>query len=219
MRSPAADGVMFAARVPSNAPDAALLTASRNPTAVQRSSGDFARQRSISATRAGGASGRYSRNGCGGADTCFTSIAGVDVASNGKRPASMRYPTMPSEYTSLRPSISRSPVACSGLMNAGVPTAIPVIVRREPPSSARAIPKSVTVARPVSASINTLSGLMSRCTTPDECAYASASATCIRILSTNAMGGRGSRMSRVANVSPLMSDMAKYTRPSRSSTA
>ena len=52
---------------------------------------------------------------------------------------------------SLRPSSSRSPIACSGDMYAGVPTATPVTVSRESPAAARAMPKSVTTARPVDA--------------------------------------------------------------------
>ena len=42
---------------------------------------------------------------------------------------------------------------------------------------ARAIPKSVTIGRPLARSMRMLSGLMSRCTTPRACAYARASAT------------------------------------------
>ena len=49
-------------------------------------------------------------------------------------------------------------------MYAGVPIAIPVAVSLESPLSvsARAMPKSVTIARPVSSSMMMLSGLMSR---------------------------------------------------------
>src|SRR5919202_347139 len=67
---------------------------------------------------------------------------------------------------SLRPSTSRSPIACSGLMYVGVPTAMPVTVRRESASAARAIPKSVTIERPECCSMRMLSGLTSRCTMP-----------------------------------------------------
>ena len=65
---------------------------------------------------------------------------------------------------SVRPS-SVSPVACSGLMNSGVPTTSPTRVR---PGAAtlvvigREIPKSMRSARPVARSIMMLSGLMSR---------------------------------------------------------
>ncbi len=70
------------------------------------------------------------------------------------------------EGESLRASTSSSPIACSGLMYAGVPMANPVPVRRSPPATcrARAIPKSATTARPPVSS--TFSGLISRCTTP-----------------------------------------------------
>ena len=60
---------------------------------------------------------------------------------------------------SLRPSISRSPTACSGDMYVGVPTAMPVAVSRVPPSIARAMPKSVTIARPLSAVEQNVVGL------------------------------------------------------------
>ena len=64
-------------------------------------------------------------------------------------------------------------------MYAGVPIATPVAVSRESAPSwiARAMPKSVTIARPLSLSRRMLSGLMSRWITPRPCAYASASAT------------------------------------------
>ena len=86
--------------------------------------------------------------GTGRSDRCFTSSAGVFVALNGSSPQSIWYATTPSEYRSLRPSTSRSPADCSGLMNAGVPIAMPVAVRRALPSLiARAMPKSVTIGR------------------------------------------------------------------------
>jgi hypothetical protein len=119
---------------------------------------------------------------------------------------------------SLRPSSSRSPIACSGDMYAGVPTATPVTVNRESPAAARAMPKSVTTARPVARSSMTLSGFTSRCTTPRPCAYASASATSARMRRASAIGSRGSRASRSARLSPSTSAMTKYTIPSRSST-
>jgi len=47
-------------------------------------------------------------------------------------------------------SIVRSPAACSGLMYVGVPIAMPVAVSRESRRSSRAaIPKSVTIGRPL----------------------------------------------------------------------
>jgi hypothetical protein len=55
-------------------------------------------------------------------------------------------------------------------MYVGVPIALPVTVSRVPASIARAIPKSVTIARPESGSSSTLSGLMSRWMTPRRCA-------------------------------------------------
>src|SRR5213080_153670 len=80
---------------------------------------------------------------------------------------------------SARWSTLGSALACSGDMYAGVPSATPSDVM--PPCSALlealnafATPKSVTIALPPESS--TLSGLMSRCTIPCSCAYASADA-------------------------------------------
>ena len=71
-----------------------------------------------------------------------------------------------------------SAVACSGAMYAGVPSATPAVVRTCLPVAsltAFATPKSMTNAcRPLNI---TLSGLMSRCTTPCSCAWANASTT------------------------------------------
>jgi len=70
-----------------------------------------------------------------------------------------------------------SPAACSGEMYAGVPTDVPSCVRELSATgvsvvlaavSAFAMPKSVTTAVPPES--RTLSGLMSRCTTPRSCA-------------------------------------------------
>ncbi len=122
----------------------------------------------IARARSGGMSARFCSMGRGRSLMCLTSIIGVFGAVKGSSPESIWYPTMPSEYRSLRPSISRSPAHCSGLMNAGVPIAVPVAVSREslPCVIARAMPKSVTIARPLSLSRRMLSGLMSRWMTP-----------------------------------------------------
>ena len=71
---------------------------------------------------------------------------------------------------SLSGVTSLLPIACSGDMYVGVPTAIPVRVSVSPPATdtARAIPKSATIA-PL-ASSRMFSGLMSRWMTPLECA-------------------------------------------------
>ena len=88
-------------------------------------------------------------------------------------------------------------------MYAGVPSATPIEVREVRPVAsliALATPKSVTIAWcPL---IKTLSGLMSRCTTPRVCAYASASATSRRMRTTSGTGSSPSRASRARNDSP-----------------
>jgi hypothetical protein len=89
------------------------------------------------------------------------------------RPVTANQATRPSEYRSLRPS-TWSPDACSGLMNSGVPTTSPTRVRPRAVAGAaliaRAIPKSISRARPVARSSMMFSGLTSRCTTPRPCA-------------------------------------------------
>ena len=92
----------------------------------------------------------------------FATIACAVGPVNGASPVSISYVTAPSEYTSLLASMSRSPVACSGLMYCGVPSDNPVCVRRPPPAfvTARAIPKSATTACPSCKRM--FSGFMSR---------------------------------------------------------
>ena len=76
-------------------------------------------------------------------------------------------------------------------MYVGVPIEVPATVSVPPDTTVRdaemafAIPKSVTVALPAASS--TLSGLMSRCTTPFACANARARATSRRMLITSPM--------------------------------
>ena len=89
---------------------------------------------------------------------------------NGGRPASDSNSTTPSEYTSVRPSTSGAPAACSGLMYSSVPTTNPLRVTRSSPecAMARAIPRSTSTA-PCGES-TMLSGLMSRWAMP--CSWA-----------------------------------------------
>src|SRR3970040_1019661 len=98
---------------------------------------------------------------------------------------------------SARWSTCGSADVCSGAMYAGVPSATPIVVivlRPVASLTARATPKSVTSAcRPESI---TLSGLMSRWTTPCACASASASASSTRILTASPTGSSCSRASR-----------------------
>jgi hypothetical protein len=90
--------------------------------------------------------------------------APVPVAANATTP--------PNENTSLG-GPTCAPLACSGDMNPGVPTSTPVPVIPVP-SRAREIPKSIT--RGPSAASSTLDGFRSRCTSPQACTSASASA-------------------------------------------
>jgi hypothetical protein len=91
-------------------------------------------------------------------------------------------------------------------MYVGVPIDVPICVSVAPGAairdadSALAIPKSVTVAEPPD--MSTLSGLMSRWTTPRSCAYASAFATSRSTPMTSVMGSAPVLVSRARNDSP-----------------
>ncbi len=80
---------------------------------------------------------------------------------------------MASPYRSVA-GPTRPPASCSGAMNSGVPTTALAVTGVAPMSFA--MPKSTTFNTP-DASNMTLSGLMSRCSTPLACAQLRASAT------------------------------------------
>ncbi len=101
---------------------------------------------------------RYSRDSCG-------------PPPNGPCPAAANTSTQPSENTSLA-APTRASLACSGDMNDGVPTIIPVAVIAVF-SSAREMPKSIS--RGPSRASSTLAGFRSRCTSPAACTACSAS--------------------------------------------
>ena len=109
--------------------------------------------------------------------TCLYAVASAVSATNGGRPATISYSTIPSEYMSLRGSAA-SPLACSGEKYVAVPITEPSCVRPSswPASIARAMPKSATLATPSSV-MRMFAGFTSRWTTPLRCAKASASAT------------------------------------------
>ena len=73
-------------------------------------------------------------------------------------------------------------------------------------SAPRAMPKSVTSARPVSASMRMLSGLMSRWTIPRPCAYDSAHAT------SRIMRVATARRQRTARAQTLAERLAAHVR-------
>jgi hypothetical protein len=102
---------------------------------------------------------------------------------------------------SLRASTG-SPVTCSGLMNCGVPRLCPAAVIVE--SATRAMPKSVSSARPVARSIKMLSGLTSRWTMPRPWAYDSAQAASRSTRATSSGGSGPTRFTRCVSVSPSM---------------
>ena len=82
---------------------------------AKRSSARFSMQRSTIATRLAGTFGAMVWSGAARFVACAIRTAGAVSPSNGNLPLSAWYITMPSEYTSLRPSRS-APETCSGLM-------------------------------------------------------------------------------------------------------
>ena len=107
--------------------------------------------------------------------------------------------------------MSRSPAACSGLMNAGVPIATPAPVRVAPEVelSALAIPKSVTMTRPRGPSSRILSGLMSRWMIERAWAALRASADSIMIRRASSTGSLPRRRILPATDSPSTYPMTK----------
>lgn len=154
----------------------------RSRADCQRSSGSTLRHRcTTSANRAGSATPQ---------------VAG------GRTPVAMSCSSKPSAYTSARASAG-PPCNCSGAMYAGVPTAVPAMVRvascREVPPVEAASPKSSTFT-PLLPSMM-LPGFRSRWTMPRACAAASAPAICAPNSKARSTPSRP-RASRSARVSP-----------------
>ncbi len=114
---------------------------------------------------AGGNCG-FNADGAGGASrTCCAAIATEDSPTNGARPVSNSKSTHAAEYRSERGSTG-APLACSGERYCAVPsTAWDWVSAACVSSTARAIPKSMTLTLPSGVTL-TLAGLMSRCTIP-----------------------------------------------------
>jgi hypothetical protein len=84
------------------------------PASANRSSGSRDMARMTIASSPGGC-GRPTAVGLGGSSLSrFRATAAAESASNGRRPVSISYRTIPSEYTSEAP-VTSSPRACSGL--------------------------------------------------------------------------------------------------------
>ena len=88
-----------------------------NSAAVpNRSAGSFSSAVSTAVSTCGGMVWRCGRSGRGLSVTTRATIACAVEPVNGGSPVSISYSTAPSAYTSERAVISRSPIACSGLM-------------------------------------------------------------------------------------------------------
>ena len=148
------------------ADDTLSSAAAKSAALPKRSAGNFSSARSTAASTDCGMDLRCVVSRAG---SLVITLAAIDWAVGpvkGGSPTSISYSTHPREKTSLRPVISRSPIACSGLMYCGVPSDIPVSVILLPPAllAASAIPKSATSTRPSCRRM--FSGLMSRWITP-----------------------------------------------------
>ena len=141
----------------------------------------------MTSAASGGTRGAWIVSGAGSPARCAaTSCCALARPAKGWHPASSSYATTPQAWRSARWS-TPSPAACSGAMDAGVPSEVPTCVSvpamvplaavdgsaREA-ASAFAMPESVAAAAPPVSS--TFSGLMSRCTTPCASAWAMARA-------------------------------------------
>src|SRR6202034_3876870 len=156
-------------------PSRACCNAAMNSSALaQRWAGSLASARIVTASSAGFTSGLRRLGGLGSAETCLSAIVTAESPSNGTLPVSSSYSTTPIAYRSEL-SLTACPCACSGERYCAVPMIDPVSVMSEAP--ARAMPKSVTLARPSSSRI-TLWGLMSRWMMPRRCAKRAASRIC-----------------------------------------
>ena len=93
------------------------VSASANSAAVaKRSAGSFSSAVSTAASTCGGIVCRCGSIGRGLSVTTRATTACAVVPVNGGSPVSISYSTQPRAYTSERAVISRSPIACSGLM-------------------------------------------------------------------------------------------------------
>lgn len=94
-----------------------LVRASANcPAVAKRSAGSFWSAFSTTASTWGGIVLRCSVSDRGSSVTTRDTIAWAVGPVKGGSPASISYNTAASEYTSLRASMWRSPIACSGLI-------------------------------------------------------------------------------------------------------
>jgi hypothetical protein len=92
-------------------------SASANCAAVaKRSAGSFSSAVSTAASTCGGIVWRWGSSGRGLSVTTRATTACAVLPVNGGSPESISYSTAPSAYTSERAVMSRSPIACSGLM-------------------------------------------------------------------------------------------------------
>ena len=101
-----------------------------------------------------------------GAGSWLSTAATVAICEsprNARCPVVISYSTAPNEKMSLRAS-TVSPAACSGDMNAGVPSTVPrsVCGRRDTVVSSRMSPVSVSFARPKSSTLTKPSGVTIR---------------------------------------------------------
>ena len=190
-------------------------TSSRPSSAMlaYRCSGAFARQRRITSCSSRGAW----TIGEGASTATFTHISENESASNGLRPSTSSYSTVPSDHMSVRPSTARADRICSGDMYAGVPSSDCVCVRRmSVPIDDFEIPKSSTLISAVPSGrhvTNRFAGLTSRWTMPIACASASASQVWSTSSTAHGTGSRPRSTSSAPRSWPSRNSMTMYGMP------
>ena len=111
----------------------------------------------------------------------------------------------PPQANTSAADVTASPLACSGAMNAGVPTVRPLVMVE--PSAVQATPKSIT--RGPSGESSTLDGLRSRCTRPAPWIAVSAAATLTATRSTSADPSGPSAATVSVSVRPAMNSVTR----------
>ena len=102
-------------RAPTGAPGAASASAN-SAVVAKRSAGTLASARKIACSTVSGIVARTIDGGDTESSECRAMTACAVVPVNGGIPTSISYVTHARLYSSLRPSMSGFPVACSGLM-------------------------------------------------------------------------------------------------------
>ena len=164
---------------------------------ANRSAGVRASARATAASTLSGTSGRTTRTGVGTVLNRLAMIACAVGPVNGGSPGQHLVEHAAERVDVAAPVDVASPVACSGLMYAGVPSAMPGLRERASPPPLSA-PGDAEVGHHRAAAVvsRMFSGLMSRWTTPCRWAYSSACAASRAMRSASSTGAAARARSR-----------------------